>query len=323
MTSPATAPLVTIGVTCYNAQDTIERAIQSALGQDWPNVEIIVVDDVSTDNSWEILRAIAARARNVQVFRNPVNSRMATGLNRIIEAAKGDFVAFFDDDDESLPNRIADQIGALTTYEDRSQAQLIACFASGVRKYPNGYTKFLPAIGSQGGEAPNGPSVADFLLFFGRRRDWFYGWGTPASALLARRSTFAAVDGFDVGQRRVADVEFSVRLALAGGHFVGTREVSIIQYATEAADKRPEVKYEAWRRLIEKHEGYLRAVGRYDYATRWSRLRYHYFSRQYVPLALELLGLAARYPSAMARHILSTGPARLLHDRRIGRLTHP
>ena len=43
------APLVTIGIACYNAADTIARAIDSALAQDWPNVEVLIVDDVSTD----------------------------------------------------------------------------------------------------------------------------------------------------------------------------------------------------------------------------------------------------------------------------------
>ena len=49
-------PLITIGITCYNAEKTIRRAVDSALSQDWPNYEVIVVDDGSTDNSLKILR---------------------------------------------------------------------------------------------------------------------------------------------------------------------------------------------------------------------------------------------------------------------------
>ena len=44
--------LVSIIITCYNSQDTIERAINSALSQEWPNIEIIVVDDCSKDSSF-------------------------------------------------------------------------------------------------------------------------------------------------------------------------------------------------------------------------------------------------------------------------------
>ena len=49
------APLITIGVTCFDAASTIRRVVLSAVLQDWPNTEIIVVDDCSTDNSWQIL----------------------------------------------------------------------------------------------------------------------------------------------------------------------------------------------------------------------------------------------------------------------------
>ena len=53
------SPLISIGITCFNAESTIERAIKSALAQDWPKVEIIVVDDCSTDRSWEELARLS------------------------------------------------------------------------------------------------------------------------------------------------------------------------------------------------------------------------------------------------------------------------
>ena len=45
-------PRITVGVTCYNAEHSIQRAIRSALDQAWLNLEVVVVDDASTDNSW-------------------------------------------------------------------------------------------------------------------------------------------------------------------------------------------------------------------------------------------------------------------------------
>ena len=50
------APLITIGITCFNAEETIEIALKSAFSQDWSNYEVIVVDDGSSDNSIEILK---------------------------------------------------------------------------------------------------------------------------------------------------------------------------------------------------------------------------------------------------------------------------
>ena len=98
----------------------------------------------------------------------------------------------------------------------------------------------LPAIGSRGGERPNGAGVAEYLLTYRRRPGWFYGSGTPACSLLARRTTFAAVGGFDPALRRVQDGDLAIRLALMGGHFVGTPDVLFIQYSTSAPDKSPE-----------------------------------------------------------------------------------
>ena len=48
-------PLITIGITCYNAEKTILSAINSAINQDWPNFEIIIVDDFSADGSVKII----------------------------------------------------------------------------------------------------------------------------------------------------------------------------------------------------------------------------------------------------------------------------
>ena len=50
------APLITIAITCFNAEKTIERAILSALNQDWPNFEVIIIDDASNDSSKEIIK---------------------------------------------------------------------------------------------------------------------------------------------------------------------------------------------------------------------------------------------------------------------------
>ena len=146
----------------------------------------------------------------------PQNGGPAAARNTILDEARGTFVAFFDDDDEALPDRISEQIRVLTDYERQAGAELVACYAGGERIYANGYVKPLPAIGSQP-IVPHGEKLADYLLFFGRQPGWFYGSGTPTAALLARRSTFGAVGGFDADLRRVEDADFAIRLALKGG----------------------------------------------------------------------------------------------------------
>ena len=51
--------LVSIIITCFNSQETIERSVKSAIRQDWEDIEIIIVDDFSTDNSYNLLKNLA------------------------------------------------------------------------------------------------------------------------------------------------------------------------------------------------------------------------------------------------------------------------
>lgn len=312
-------PLVTIGITCFNARDTIARAIRSALAQDWPNFEIVIADDCSTDGSREVILATIANEPRARLLQRPSNGGPGAARNTVVSAAQGEFVAFFDDDDESLPGRISHQVKTLTAYENAAGSRMIACYASGIRRYPNGYTVALPAIGSRGKIAPHGAAVADYLLTFRLQPGYFYGSGTPACSLLARRSTIEAVGGFDPALRRVEDADFAVRLGLLGGHFVGTAEILFVQYATAAPDKSPERNLEAQQHLVTKHRDYLEKIGRFDYARRWQRLRYCHFSRRYGQFTRELLGLFVRYPGTVTRHLLNTGPRRLLHESRMRR----
>jgi glycosyltransferase involved in cell wall biosynthesis len=176
-------PCITIGLTCFNAEQTIGRALKSALSQDWPNLEVVVADDASSDSSWNIVEEFSVRDSRVKPIRHAVNLGAAGARNTI--------VAFFDDDDESLPERVRLQYETLREYEKASETDLIACYASGLRRYPNGYELHMPAIGSRP-EVPKGEAVADYLLFNARRNGVFYGSGTPTCALMARLSTFRA-----------------------------------------------------------------------------------------------------------------------------------
>ena len=309
--------LVTIGLTCFNAEETIGRAVASTLSQDWPHIEVVVVDDHSTDKSVAVVKNAIAGEPRARMVCHGRNVGPAGARNTVLAEAKGEFIAFFDDDDESFPHRISTQLKTLQDYEVRAGVTLVACYADGVRRYPNGYTKDLPAIGSCGDEAPNGPDVANHLLFYHKRSEWFYGSGVPACALMARASTFAAIGGFDAQLRRVEDVDFAVRLALERGHFVGTRERLFVQYSTDAVDKSPEKNLDAEQRLMKKNKAYLRSIGRYYYALHWPKLRYWHFKRRYGRFMLELFGLILRNPIAVTFHLLATGPQRLRHERRM------
>jgi len=89
------APLITIGLTCFNAADTIGRAIAAALKQDWPNLEIVIVDDCSKDNSTDVIDAYARQDQRVRLIRHEQNTGFAGALNTLIANAQGEFIAIF------------------------------------------------------------------------------------------------------------------------------------------------------------------------------------------------------------------------------------
>jgi len=307
-----THSLITIGITCFNASDSIGRAIESAQAQDWPHVEILVVDDCSSDNSC----AVVAGFDGVRLIRHTENTGPGGARKTLLDNAKGEFLAFFDDDDESAPGRIRIQYERITGYEQKTGASLIACYASGQRVYPNGYTLDLDMIGLKPVE-PHGAEMAERILYFGSHNpEWHYG-GSPSCALMARTETFKQVGGFDPAFRRVEDLDFAVRLSLAGGYFIGCPEKLFTQHATEGNDKSYEKNLEAELQLAEKHQDYLKSKNRYYYATQWPRLRYYHFKKDYVRFTLTLMGLVLRHPLAVMSHLLRTGPARLLHERKM------
>lgn len=124
---------VSIVMTSYNIQCYIERAINSALSQHGVNVEVIVVDDGSSDNTWKILQAIDDP--RVNVFQTPNNMGPSGARNFGLEHCTGDWVAIMDGDDEIASHRLERMIqGALRHGRSIVIDDLLICPESGVDK---------------------------------------------------------------------------------------------------------------------------------------------------------------------------------------------
>lgn len=307
-------PTITIGITSYSSSKTISPAIASALAQDWPSIELLIVDDCSPDDSVSVIEQAIAGIPNARLIRHERNGGPAAARNTVLADSQGEFIAFFDDDDESRPQRLRVQYERLRAYEVANGCTLVACFASGIRRYPNGYELHVSAIGSRP-TVPVGDIVADYLLFNKRCESVFYGSGTPTCSLMARRKTFEALGGFDANLRRVEDVDFAIRLAIAGGHFIGCPEDLQLQHATEGTDKTPLMNLQAELHLVEKHANYLRHKGRYGYARDWFKIRYYHFSAQRVRFMAALIWFLLRHPFTGMGHLLRSAPARWRHER--------
>jgi glycosyltransferase involved in cell wall biosynthesis len=104
-------PLVSILMPLYNAEAYIADTLESCLAQSYPNIEIIVVDDGSTDEGLAIVQAYARKYRNIQVHTQP-NSGAPAARNRAFEMAKGTYIQYLDADDLMSENKIAVQMAA-------------------------------------------------------------------------------------------------------------------------------------------------------------------------------------------------------------------
>ena len=103
-------PLVSVIVAARNADAYVARAISSILTQTYEHLELVVVDDASTDETGAILRETEARDERVRILRNDERLGLAASLNRAIQHAHGVLLARMDADDIALPERIARQV---------------------------------------------------------------------------------------------------------------------------------------------------------------------------------------------------------------------
>jgi len=102
---------ISVVIPCFNAARYIEGSILSVLAQDWPDLDIVVVDDGSSDGSAEL---IGSRFPGVNVLQQ-ANQGVAAARNRGISAARGDWIAFLDADDIWLPGKLKAQVDLLRT----------------------------------------------------------------------------------------------------------------------------------------------------------------------------------------------------------------
>lgn len=138
----AEAPLVSVLMPVWNAAATLTSAARSILGQTWPHLELLIVDDASDDDSFAIARQLAAADPRVRVWRNSANVGPYVSKNIAMTQARGAWITGHDADDWAHPERIARQLAACR------EPDTTACFAGMVRLAPDGcYVRMNPIGG--------------------------------------------------------------------------------------------------------------------------------------------------------------------------------
>ena len=111
-------PLVSVLMPTYNVAPFVEEAVRSILDQTYRNFELIIVDDCSSDGTYEILKRLADLDHRIVLDRNDTNSKICITLNKAWSLAKGDFIARMDGDDLSMPERLEVLLDFLNGHPD-------------------------------------------------------------------------------------------------------------------------------------------------------------------------------------------------------------
>lgn len=101
---------VSIITPTYNAEKYLEATVKSVQAQSYTDWEMIIVDDCSVDNTYDLARNLASKDNRIRVLKNSVNLGVALTRNVALDAANGEYVAFLDSDDLWLPDKLKKQV---------------------------------------------------------------------------------------------------------------------------------------------------------------------------------------------------------------------
>src|SRR5699024_3433472 len=108
---------ISVILPAYNAEQGIQIAIESILNQSWKNLELLIVDDCSPDNTLQVIHDYAKKDERIKVFSTPVNSGPYVARNIALAAATGEFVTVNDADDWSHSDKLRIQAEHLLKHE--------------------------------------------------------------------------------------------------------------------------------------------------------------------------------------------------------------
>lgn len=117
--------LVSVIIPTYNRAKFLPRAIESALSQIYENIEIIIVDDCSPDDTESIVKAYQKKHKNIFYYKNKENAWPCFSRNRGIAQAKWEYINFLDDDDSIRPDKLKKQVELFDRSDDK--VEVISC----------------------------------------------------------------------------------------------------------------------------------------------------------------------------------------------------
>ncbi len=238
-------PLVSVCIPAYNNAEYIEETIRAVLAQTYENLELVVVDDCSGDETPELVERIAAEDSRVRLVRNKKNLGMVGNWNKCLLEASGEYMKLLCADDILKPESIEYELKPLLKYPEvtlvSSDTELIDI--TGKR---TGSFKRFPVWGKM-----KGRKLAKISLMLNN----FF--GAPCNNLF-RKDVALAIGGFDKEFPYILDFDMWTRLACEGEVYIIHRELNSFRIRKdsntgEMIGGKNDAYTQEHRRLVEKH----------------------------------------------------------------------
>lgn len=130
-------PKISVVISTYNAQNYISECLDATINQTYTNLEVIIVDDGSEDDTLSILQLYAAKDSRIKLFRHS-NKGVSTTRNKGIQNATGEYIVFFDADDYPEPDLIEAYVNAINEWSEKK----VALIGTGMF-FDNQYNKYV------------------------------------------------------------------------------------------------------------------------------------------------------------------------------------
>jgi len=252
---------VSVVLPTYNRAHVLPRAMESVLSQDYRDLELIVVDDGSNDETEKLVTSWGDP--RIRYLRFGANRGVSVARNAGLEVARGDFIAFIDSDDRWLPGKLSLQVGILSRYPD--VGVVFADYANhnlaagtsglGFEQTRAGIERLLLA--------PLEPDL--FLIQDGLARGLLLANFIATSSVVARATALGGTGGFDPALLGPEDLDLWLRAALLGVRFAMLKRVLVERFkdstslSFRAAEQAPYVSL-----VLEKLRRSAAAAGQRD-----------------------------------------------------------
>jgi len=230
-------PSASIIIPTYNRADILGDSIRSVLNQTYEDLELIVVDDASTDNTDDVVRGFDDD--RIKYLGHTENRGAPAARNTGIAEAEGDFVAFQDSDDEWLPTKLEKQMQAF-----RRTSSDVGVVYTGMLRIVDGERRYIPYPGVEqtDGDIRRSLSRQNFI---------------PTQVATVRRECFDEVGDFDENAWPLSDWELWIRISKRFRFELVDEALVTGEVRSDSISKNARKKAEVRERIVDKHREFF------------------------------------------------------------------